>query len=104
MTKFHPGKRGRAQEIIADYFMKAMDGNEIKPTEIHVNYGDYDLIMMWPMPGGTDMISWRNNPYFAKAWGKLQELAGGEEEAEALVSEFDSLIKDETEMLVHIDK
>lgn len=104
LTKFHEGKRSRAQEILDNYFMKAMEGNEIKPKEIHVNFGDYDVIMMWPMPGGTDMISWQNNPYFAKAWGKLQELAGGLEEAQALVAEFDSLIKDEHEMLAHIDK
>lgn len=104
MTKFKPGKIGRAREIINDYFDKALTTAGIEAKAIHVNIGDYDQITLWPMKAGPDQMSWRRNPEFAKAWEALKELTGSEEKRQELIDEFDSLIAYEKESLVHIDR
>ncbi len=104
MIKFYSGKRARAGELLDNYLNKALEGTKVKPTEIHVNVGDYDIIMMWPMPAGPKQFGWAQNPYFAEAWENLKEVAGGEDERQAIIDEFDSLIQEEKEMLAHIDK
>ena len=102
MVDIKPGKRGRAEEIIREYFSKASDAaGTQKPYLVHLQTGSWDFIVAWNMEDGPVELTYTNNPDGAKWFAALTEIAGGEEEAQALWDEYQSLIARSNSMLGH---
>jgi hypothetical protein len=94
MTRFHPGKRDRAIEIIKDYFAKAdqMSGVKSGIHGIHLDTGQWDIIYVFPMKGGPGDMAKRGTPEDEKWMAEMVKLAGSKEAAEKIIAEFDSLV------------
>lgn len=102
MIDIKPGKRGRAEEIIDDYFRKASEAaGTQKPYMVHLQTGSWDFIVAWNMEDGPVEFTYTNNPDGAKWFAALAELTGGEEQAQALWDEYQSLIARSNSMLGH---
>ncbi|MEW6998051.1 hypothetical protein AADZ86_10135 [Colwelliaceae bacterium BS250] len=91
---FKPGKTNDALKIIKDYYkpatVKAKTSGPETIMEMHT--GDYDLLVVWGMPGGISDMTWENHPD-NKLWrDALNEIAGGEEKAQAIMDEYLSYI------------
>ena len=102
MIDIRPGKRGRAEEIIDDYFSKASKASGTpEPYLVHLQTGSWDFLVAWDMADGPAELTYTSNPDGAKWFAALTELAGGEEEAQALWDEYQSLIARSTRMIGH---
>ena len=93
-VNFKPGKRTDAMTIIAENFVPASEaaGQPGPLLAIHYQTGKWDATFVWVMKGGMsdlewfvseDDIAWRN---------ALNEQAGGEEEAQAILDSFMKMI------------
>lgn len=94
MTRFVPGKRERAIEIIRNYFAKAdqIAGTGAGIHGIHLESGEWDMIYVFPMKGGPDDLMVITSADDVKWMAEMAKLAGSQEAAEKLIAEFDTLI------------
>lgn len=101
---FIPGKRNRAMEIINDYFVPASEAAGIAgPLEaIHFDTGKWDMVLLWEMKGGFDDLMWYTSPDDLKWFAALVEIAGGEEEAQAIWGEYISYVASAHNEVAHI--
>ncbi|MXO85096.1 hypothetical protein GRI38_03525 [Altererythrobacter aurantiacus] len=104
MIKWKPGKGERAHEII-EMFEKVdtalgLDG----VIDLHMATGDYDSIVAFPMRQGIAAMGWAENPESAKWEAEFARQVGGEDTAEAIWDEFNSLIDTQARHLAHIDR
>ncbi len=106
MTRFLPGKRERAIEIIKNYYAKAdqMAGTGAGVHGIHFDTGEWDIIYVFPMKGGPADIAVRNSPDDAKWMAQMVKLAGSEDAAKKLIAEFDSLVAMSVTQVGHAHK
>jgi len=97
-TKYKPGKRERAMEIISEHFVKASEaaGTSGPLGVIHMQSGEWDSIAVWSLEGGMADLEWYRSEDEIKWFTALAEQEGGEEAAGALLAEYSSLI-DESE-------
>lgn len=91
---FKPGARTRAMEIIDDYFVPASEaaGTPGPLHAYHFDTGKWDMIIVWELEGGFDDLMWYVSPDEIKWRAALSELAGGEEEGQAIWQEYISLV------------
>jgi hypothetical protein len=102
MVDFKPGKRGRAEEIVRDYFMKASDAaGTPKPYVVHLQTGSWDFIVAFDMKDGPVEFTYTDTPNGKKWFAALSELAGGDDKAQAIWDEYQSLIARSTSMFGH---
>lgn len=92
---YKPGKTSDALKIIKDYYrpatVKAKTSGPETIMEMHT--GDYDLLVVWHMQGGISDMTWENHPD-NKLWREaLNEIAGGEDKAQAIMDEYLSYIE-----------
>lgn len=94
MTRFHPGKRDRAIEIIKNYFAKADRNSGVNSGVhgIHLDTGQWDVIYVFPMKGGPGDMAKRSTPEDEKWMAEMIKLTGSKEAAEKIIAEFDSLV------------
>jgi hypothetical protein len=94
MTRFHPGKRDRAIEIIKNYFAKADAASGVNSGVhgIHLDTGQWDVIYVFPMKGGPGDMAKRGTPEDEKWMAEMVKLASSKEAAEKIIAEFDTLI------------
>ena len=96
------GKRGRAEEIIDTYFAKASDAaGTPKPVLVHLQTGEWDFLTAWTMHDGPVSLTYTATPNGKKWWAAMVELAGGEEQANAIRDEYSSLVARSTSMIGH---
>lgn len=95
-AKFHPGKRERAMEIIAEYFVKAGEKAGTSPPMLTIHYqtGKWDAVWIWDLEGGMADLEWYRSADDLAWWAALTEIMGGEDKAEELMAEWSSLIAD----------
>lgn len=96
VIKFKPGKRERGMEIIAEYFAKATEkaGTSGPMLIIHMQTGRWDLAAVWELEGGMADLEWYRSADSIKWREALAEIAGGEEEAAAIMKEWSGSIAD----------
>ena len=87
---FRPGKRERALEIVSEYFKPASEkaGTPGPLLVIHHQTGKWDVTAIWELEGGMADLEWYRSPDNIKWRAAFNELAGGEEEAGALLQEY----------------
>ncbi len=102
MIKFHPGKRGRAMEIIENYFAAAdRDLGETGVTDLHFDTGEWDVIVAFPLSGGPSDLTWATSPDDIKWMNALAARAGGMDKAQALLTEWDTLVAQRQQNVAH---
>jgi hypothetical protein len=102
LVDIKPGKRGRAEEIIDDYFAKASEAaGTDQPVLVHLQTGSWDFLVVWRMDDGPVELTYTSTPDGKKWFAALAELTGGEEQAQALWDEYQSLIARSTSMIGH---
>ncbi|WP_157726595.1 hypothetical protein [Thalassotalea crassostreae] len=91
---FKNGKRGEALKIIKNYYEKATEkaGTRGPETVMEFRTGDYDLLVVWHMPGGVNDMTWEDHPDNKKWRAALNDIAGGEDKAKEILDNFSSLI------------
>lgn len=106
LTKFKPGKRDRAIEIIRDYFAKAdgMTGKKSGIHGLHFNTGEWDMVYVFPMEGGPADMTWLNSPDDVAWMAQMVKLAGSKENAMKLIEEYNAAIDSETSFVGHAHK
>jgi len=91
---FHPGKMGKALEIINNHYEKAAAkaGTPTPQMVVEMASGEWDMMIVWHMPEGVQSMTWEVSPNNI-AWRKaLNEQEGGKENADKLMEEYQSLI------------
>ncbi len=103
VVKFKAGKRERAMEIVAEYFVKASEkaGTPGPLMTIHMQTGRWDMAVVWELQGGTADLEWYRSPRDIKWYEALKEIAGGEEEAGAIMKEWSGSIADSMSNIGH---
>ena len=104
MIKWHPGKAGRAHEIIEMFMKTDAELGWSGVHDFHMRTGPWDSIVALPMRGGIAEIGWANNPNEKKWDETFAKQVGGEAKAKALYEEFDSLILRSERHVGHIDR
>jgi len=89
---FQPGTYARIQEIMKD-FMAAGEAAAVKGPEVYwLMTGDFDVMFVWTLQGGTADLEWKWSPDDIKWWSALVEQQGSEEKAKELRKEWASYI------------
>lgn len=102
-VKFKPGKRERAMELIAEYFVPASEKAGLAGPEmvLHMQTGRWDLVIVWNLEGGMADLEWYRSPDDIKWFEALSEIAGGEEEAGKIWGEYISTVADSISEVGH---
>ena len=98
---FKPGHRERAIEIINEYFVPAADNAGVSHPMVglHMQTGDWDMIVVWEMEGGMADMEWYRSPEDIKWYESFVELVGGQEEADKIMKEYqDALASTQVEV------
>ena len=93
-VNYKPGKRDEALKIISDYYRPATEKAKTPGPEVvmELQTGDYDLLVVWHMEGGVNDLTWEKGPH-GKAWrSALNDIAGGEDKAQAIIEEYISYV------------
>jgi hypothetical protein len=103
--KFKEGKRERAGEMVEKYFVPAATASKTpEPVEYHLDSGEWDYVLFWPLKGGLSDLEWQTTPDDI-AWMKsLATVAGGEPQAKALMEEWNGLINRRVRAVAHHHK
>lgn len=101
--KFGEGKRARAMEIIEKYFAAADRdlGNAGQVIDLHLDTGEWDVIVAFPMSGGPNDMTWQTSPEEIEWRNAVAKRAGGKEQAKALFTEWDGLIARRQKHVAH---
>ena len=100
--RFKQGKRERAGEIVEKYFAPASRASKTpEPVEYHLDSGEWDYVLIWPLKAGLADLEWETAPDDV-AWMKsLSTIAGGDQQAQALITEWDSLVDRRVKAIAH---
>lgn len=97
-VKFKPGTKGRALEIFRDYIHKAdeLAGTNSGQTALVFMTGDWDAVIVTPIGSSLDRLELSFDPENAKWGAALAQVAGGPEQAMALMEELRGYIIEES--------
>lgn len=92
--KFISGKSDDAIQIIEEYFSEAnrLAGVPIPVLELEVHSDDYNYMVVWPMHEGKEHLNWQTSPTNSEWYKAFVIVAGSEENAKAIIEEFDSCV------------
>ncbi len=92
--KFKPMKKDAAMSIVENYFAKADQDAGIKaPTAYHLSYGEYDMMVIWEMKEGVEMLNYKMTPDDVKWMKSMAKVAGGQDKAMEKMNEFSSYVE-----------
>ena len=92
--KLKPGAGQRAEEIVRDYFLPAdrMVDAQSGIHGLHMMTGEWDMVYVFPLKDGVTDLTWRRSPDQIAWIEKMAEIAGGMDQAMAIMTEWDSLV------------
>jgi hypothetical protein len=94
MIKFKPGGEDRAFDLEDKYIDPARKLSGVWPlAEYHTQTGPWDRIYVWALPGGLADAEWQVDPSQAKFLAALSKIAGGDDKALAIITEWNSLVE-----------
>lgn len=99
---FVPGGTSRAKEIWDEIYIPAMKSAGVPlPTVLHPDTGQWDMVIIFPLPGGYTDLEYTNlSPSDAK-WVAQMERTLGVEKAKAIGIELDKLIARKERYIAH---
>ncbi|WP_224484589.1 hypothetical protein [Robertkochia aurantiaca] len=91
---YAPGKYDQAKKFIEDYFIKASEkaGTSGPVMALEMNSGTYDAMYIWHMKDGLDEMNWKTTADDVEWFKAMAELAGGQEKAQEIWQEYQSLV------------
>jgi hypothetical protein len=94
LVEFKSGKYDRAKEIIKNYYEKAglMSNTPGPSIMLDMVSGEYDMMLIWDMKGGIEDMNWEISPDDVKWRTAMNNVAGSEAKAKAIMDEFSSLV------------
>lgn len=94
MIKFKPGGEDRAFELEDKYIAPAWRLSGLSPPlEIHTQTGPWDRIYVYTLRGGLAEVEWQVSKDRAALLNALAKLAGGDQRALQIMSEWDMLVE-----------
>ena len=101
--KFKEGMRDRAGEIVEKYFAPASKASGTpEPFEVHMQGGDWDYVLVWPLKGGMADLEWEDAPDDVAWMGALNKIAGGAPASKKLLDEWNGLIQRRVTSAAHM--
>ena len=100
--KFVPNGTARAKDIWHDIYLPAMREAGIPmPIVLHPDSGEWDMVILFPLPGGYSDLQYTNiSPSDAKWWSLVQRKLGTEK-ADAVSVEMEMLIARKDRYFAH---
>lgn len=104
LVDYHPGKTGKAMEIIKNYYKKtdAKIGSSGPDMELMLYSGEYDFMLIWSMEDGLEEMNWEVSPRGIEWQKAFEELAGGKEEAQKIRDDYSSYVRSSTSYLTRV--
>ena len=90
--RFKPGKAAEGRAFIRKYYRPADRAAGIQVLEFTPVTGDWDWIAFFPVE--PDFLVWQRPAMSLRARAKLEQMAGGADEATKLDKEFDNLVQE----------
>ena len=89
------GKTNAAMKLIDEHFAPATEaaGTPGPAMLLWHQTGEWDLTVMWTMAEGPGDMEWRRSPNNISWWSAFVAREGGEEAAEALWEEWNSMVE-----------
>lgn len=103
MIDLADGADDRWAELHETYVVAAREAAGLAPEVVHwvmIN-PDYDLIIVRPMPGGMASFDSHANPYRDAFRAEMMNLMGSEENMQAIIEEWDTLVESSTTVFTH---
>ena len=99
---FVPGGVSRAKEIWHDIYIPAMKEAGVPlPTILHPDTGEWDMVIIFPLPGGYADLQYTNlSPSDAKWVAKMEKKLGADK-VRAIGVELDKLIARKERYIAH---
>lgn len=99
--KFGPGGKDLARQMIWDHILPAMRKAGVpEPLVLHPEDGEWDMISLYPLPGGYTDLHYNSSPSDAR-WQSIATSGEKGEAFGALVSQLQQLIVRETSLIAH---
>ena len=100
--KFKEGKRERAGDIVEKYFAPAAKASKTpEPVEYHLDSGEWDYVLVWPLKAGMADLEWETPPDDVAWMQSVTTIAGGDSQAKALMDEWNGLIDRRVKAIAH---
>jgi hypothetical protein len=101
---YKSGMANDARELIAKYHAKAteMSGTSGPEMVLEMNSGEWDLMIIWGFEGGISDMDWEVNPNGAKWRKAMNELAGGADEAQAIMDKYNSMVSRSSNQIARV--
>ncbi|NBB72694.1 MAG: hypothetical protein GVY35_03330 [Bacteroidetes bacterium] len=93
LIDYKPGKKDRAMEIVSNYFIPAYKEVGIPvASAIELQTGPWDILLIGHMEDGPSMLTWETSPQEVRVQAAMLEIVDDQEEMQAIVDEYQSLI------------
>ncbi|TRZ41847.1 hypothetical protein [Robertkochia solimangrovi] len=92
----YPGTYDKAMDLMKTYFLEADKQAGLPAAELTMEMvtGEYDLVIVWKYENGIESLNWELSPETIKWYNALVGIAGSKEEADAILEEYWSYVKD----------
>ncbi len=99
--KFGPGGKDLARQMLWDHILPAMRKVGVpEPLVLHPEDGEWDMISLYPLPGGYTDLHYNSSPSDAR-WQSIATVGEKGKAFQKLVSELQQLIVRETSLIAH---
>ena len=99
--KFGPGGKDLARQMIWDHILPAMRKAGVpEPLVLHPEDGEWDMISLYPLPGGYTDLHYNSSPTDAR-WQSIATTGEKGEQFKNIVSQLQPLIMRETSLIAH---
>lgn len=103
-ANFDDDKRVWVEEWQENYIIPAFKAAGLKPPiYVHMNTGDWDMIIFNNMPAGPDMMTWADNPDGDKINAELVKMLGSEEKLAEMRKAYRDATTETSGGIGHID-
>lgn len=99
--KFGPGGKDMARQMIWDHILPAMRKAGVpEPLVLHPEDGEWDMISLYPLPGGYTDLHFNSSPTDAR-WQSIATSGEKGQQFAKIVSQLQPLIVRETSLIAH---
>jgi hypothetical protein len=99
--KFAPGGKDLARQMIWDHILPAMRKAKVpEPLVLHPEDGEWDMISLYPLPGGYTDLHYNSSPSDAR-WQSIATSGENGDAFKNIASQLQALIVRETSLIAH---
>jgi hypothetical protein len=99
--KFGPGGKDLARQLIWDHILPAMREAKVpEPLVLHPEDGEWDMISLYPLPGGYTDLHYNTSPSDA-LWQEVAARGAKGKQFKKIAGELQQLVIRETSLMAH---